>query len=558
MKKINYKVIVFTFFTLLLFLCPITIYAQGNVTTGFSGNSSVYVGNTIDVILYVDSVSGTTDNGGLAAFGGNLSYSTDKLELVGSQSLGPFAVELINGKFGGFGQNTIKGRTNIMKLTFKAKALGGASISYSGSRQPDASASPVTISGCSKNINIVNPPSGNNNLGSLTVSPGGINFNKNTTNYNVSVGSNVTSVNINATAEDFGAMVSGIGTKSLNYGNNAFQIIVTAPNGARKVYTVNVNRKDDRSSNNKLASLVVNGGELKPKFSSNTLNYKLDVPYSISSLNVNAKAEDSKAKVSVINQNNLVAEETTTVKILVTAENGSTRTYTISVTRGKDPNKVLSKNNYLSGLNVSSGVLSPAFNKNQKKYVVYVPYEVDKFSIDAQVEDTKYGKVKIDGPSKLSVGSNKYKVMVTAEDNSTAVYVVIVVRGENVLLQDLSSNIYLKSIKISDGKLKDTFSKDKFFYKYVKGKDFKIKATPEDKDSIVTIIEHEDVITILVESPSGEFGVYTLVLKKSNLFFALLISSLILVIGGGLFYYWKKKKKRTRNLENGSVEIEEL
>ena len=37
----------------------------------------------------------------------------------------------------------------------------------------------ISISGCSKTINITNPPSTNNNLSSLTVSNGSLNFNKN-------------------------------------------------------------------------------------------------------------------------------------------------------------------------------------------------------------------------------------------------------------------------------------------------------------------------------------------------------------------------------------------
>ncbi|MEK7764039.1 MAG: cadherin-like beta sandwich domain-containing protein, partial [Nitrospirota bacterium] len=51
---------------------------------------------------------------------------------------------------------------------------------------------------------------GNNNLQSLSVSPGGLNepFNANTTSYTVNVGSSVNSVTVTATAQDAGATVS--------------------------------------------------------------------------------------------------------------------------------------------------------------------------------------------------------------------------------------------------------------------------------------------------------------------------------------------------------------
>ena len=173
MEKNNKIIKTFIYF-LLLFFAPLMVNAAGSATTGFSGNSSVYVGKNIDITLYVGSVSGTTDNGGLAAFGGTISYPKDKLELVSKSSLAPFTVELNGSKLGGFGQNTIKGRSNIMKFTFKAKAVGKAIVSYSGSKQPDASASPVSISGSSKTINITNPPSSNNYLKSLSDNSYGI------------------------------------------------------------------------------------------------------------------------------------------------------------------------------------------------------------------------------------------------------------------------------------------------------------------------------------------------------------------------------------------------
>jgi len=557
MKKISRKIFNFIILSFFFFLCPFYVQALGNASTGFSGNGSVYIGNTIEVTLYVGSVSGTTDNGGLAAFGGNLNYSSDKLELIGTSSLAPFNVELVGNKFGGFGANTIKGYSNIMKFTFRAKAIGSATVSYTGSSQPDASASPVAISGCSKTINITNPPSSNNNLSSLSVSKGNISFDKNNTNYTVNVDSDVTSINIDAKAEDGGASVSGTGNKSLNFGKNTFSIVVTAPSGDKKTYYVNIVRKDNRSGNNKLSSLTVNGGDLKPGFSPNTESYNLSVPYSVSSLTVKTKTEDSKAKVSISNQSNLVAEETTAVKVTVTAENGSTRTYTIYVKRGKDPNKVLSTNNYLSELTVSTGVLSPSFNKEQLKYVVYVPYEVDSIDIHSSVEDTKYAIIKKDGPDKLSVGSNQYKLTVTAEDNSTKEYVIVVNRGENVLEQDLTSNTYLKNIKIKNGSLTTIFNKKQNVYTYISSKKIKVEATPEDENSKVNIINNNGVYTIVVESATGELNTYTLIPKDSNILNIILVGVSVLLFIVGYFVGCKfpniKDKIFNKNKEKSPV-----
>lgn len=547
MKKKIEKIIKSFLLSFFVLICPIAVKALGSATTGFSGNNSVYVGQNIEVILYVGSVSGTTNNDGLAAFGGNLNYPTDKLELVSKVSMAPFTVDLNGNKLGGFGQNTIKGYSNIIKLTFKAKALGNATISYSGSSQPDASASPVSIAASSKNISIVNPPSSNNNLKSLSVSNGSINFNKNTTTYSVNVESSVTSINVNAEAEDAGARVDGVGNRTLNYGNNSIVITVTAPSGAVKNYTINVNRKDDRSSNNNLASLSVNGGSLSPGFNANTTNYSVSVPFNVGSLQVNATPQDSKSKVSV-SDTTLVAEETRAIHVTVTAENGAAKTYVINAHRGKDPNKVLSTNNFLSKLNVSNGVLSPAFNKEHENYIVYLPYEVDRIVFDLDVEDKRYATIKREGPDVLSVGNNSYKFTVTAEDNSTKTYTVTVSRGINMTGESLSSNIYLKEIKIKNGSLKGTFDKKIFSYKYTGGK---IEAIPEDENSIVDIIENDNSAIIMVKSPSGEVGIYTLILSKINILNIIIYIALIFAIVGAFFggYYVKK---------NNIIDIEKL
>lgn len=547
MKNILNKKINFLILSFFLFLFPVlTAKADGTATTGISGNSSVYVGKTIDVVLYVST------NAPIAAFQGTLKYDTSKLELVSQTSLAPYEISLNGFVIGGLdlsGNSAINGKKNLLKLRFKAKTVGNTTITFSGPKQPGINNTSVSTSGTSKTISITNPPSTNNNLSSLSVSNGSINFNKNTTNYNISVDTNVTSIKISATAEDKGASVSGTGTKNLGYGNNKFSIIVTAPSGDKKTYTITVNRKDNRSSNNKLSSLSVDGVELSPKFNSNTKNYTVSVPFSISSLKINAKSEDSKSKVSISNTS-INAEETKDINITVTAENGGTNTYVIRATRGKDPNKVLSKNNNLSSLKVSQGILSPAFKKEQDKYIVYLPYEADSIKIDATVEDTKYATIKIEGTEKLSTGNNNYKIIVTAEDGSTKTYTVVVSRGLNMTEESLSSNVYLKSITVKKGSLKENFNKEVFDYTYTGSE---IEAVPEDDKSAVNIINRKDKSIIIVKSQSGDIGVYTLTKYKSNfinIIIYILLSLTTILSATGCYLMKNKLKKINPDLKN--------
>ena len=88
----------------------------------------------------------------------------------------------------------------------------------------------------------------------------------------------------------------------------------------------------DGSPNNKLSSLSAEGYSLTPSFGKDTESYNLIVNTSVSSIQVNAAAADSKASVSGAGSSPLNGS-TTDIAITVTAENGSARTYTIHVVK---------------------------------------------------------------------------------------------------------------------------------------------------------------------------------------------------------------------------------
>ena len=98
--------------------------------------------------------------------------------------------------------------------------------------------------------------------------------------------------------------------------------------------------KDNKSADNYLSNISVDGYELSPKFDKNTTTYTLSVPNNVTSVNVNAKTNDSKASVSGIGKID-VKEGINKIYLTVTAENGNKKTYTLKVTvQEKDPIKV--------------------------------------------------------------------------------------------------------------------------------------------------------------------------------------------------------------------------
>ena len=84
------------------------------------------------------------------------------------------------------------------------------------------------------------------------------------------------------------------------------------------------------SKDNDLKELSVEGFEITPAFSKDNLNYKVVVPEGTTSINVIANPNDSKSSVTGAGTVN-VTEGANTVNIVVRAENGSEKTYTLVV-----------------------------------------------------------------------------------------------------------------------------------------------------------------------------------------------------------------------------------
>jgi Cadherin-like beta sandwich domain len=190
---------------------------------------------------------------------------------------------------------------------------------------------------------------GNNNLQSLSVSPGPLapSFSPGATNYTVDVGTSVPSITVTARAQDAGASVRINNQTTTNLlvplngagANTTISIVVTAPNGSQKPYIVTVNRAAPGGNNN-LQSLSVSPGSLSPGFDPSKRSYTVNVADTVERITVAAQAQDAGATVSIENQTTTslsvplgAAGTSTSISIDVTAPNTSQKTYTILVNR---------------------------------------------------------------------------------------------------------------------------------------------------------------------------------------------------------------------------------
>ncbi len=124
-----------------------------------------------------------------------------------------------------------------------------------------------------------------------------------------------------------GSATVSVGSAQVVSFDTASNMTVNAP--SRKI---NIVAAPNLSGENHLSALSVSHGELSPAFATDTTAYTLTVPYEISSLSFFATAKDNKASVSVTPSDALTVGENQ-IAVVVTAENGSKRTYTVTVTR---------------------------------------------------------------------------------------------------------------------------------------------------------------------------------------------------------------------------------
>lgn len=134
-------------------------------------------------------------------------------------------------------------------------------------------------------------PSNNNSLSSIKVNDDGKFFDENKTSFDLTNESET--VNIVVTTKDSKAKVKGNGQQKLNYGKNTLKIEVTAEDGSKKVYTLNINRPDSRSKENYLLDFGFLNHDIK--FDKNKTEYELIVENNISKIGL--FASDTKSSI---------------------------------------------------------------------------------------------------------------------------------------------------------------------------------------------------------------------------------------------------------------------
>ncbi len=97
--------------------------------------------------------------------------------------------------------------------------------------------------------------------------------------------------------------------------------------------SVTVNNEASESADNSLKALTISPGTLSPAFKGSTTKYTATVDNSVTSIAVSATPVNEKATIESVTGNTNLAVGANVVQIVVKAENGTTATYKITVTR---------------------------------------------------------------------------------------------------------------------------------------------------------------------------------------------------------------------------------
>jgi hypothetical protein len=229
-------------------------------------------------------------------------------------------------------------------------------------------------------------------------------FNKDTTDYYATVGSDIEQVNITAKPED-GATVKYNDFQVLKDGDNEIIISVTAEDiTVVKKYCIHVYRK---SAESRLKNITINGGSLAPTFNPDIKVYTSKISKSHPDITVIPAPMHDKAKVETPASSQT---KDTTLIIKVTAEDERhTKSYRINV-------EVYESNAYLKDLRVEGFELKQEFQRDVYRYDLTVPKNTKEVNIIAVQEDENARISGETGRQQITEAENLFTINVVSED----------------------------------------------------------------------------------------------------------------------------------------------
>lgn len=350
------------------------------------------------------------------------------------------------------------GTTNMATFTFKVPSVEKDTqytIKFSATGMGDENLAPVANSDKTITIKVKAPENNNSNsdnsanngnngssepaqksteavLSNLGIRPNDFTgFKPNKKEYSVEVPNSTSEVEVYATASK-GEIISGLGKVALKEGNNTVEVVVRAEAGNTETYTLKIKRRTAEEEAQNASDATLKNLGINPKeydfsgFKKDQTEYSVEVPNEIKTVEVYAEATDSKAQVTGTGDIGL-NEGANEAKVEVIAQDGTKKTYTITITRKASETAATTDSKFgLSSLSISGQTISPNFKNTIYSYTVGIKEDISSLEINAVATD-KEAKIEIMGNENLQQGENTITVIVKNEKtNQTVTYKITV------------------------------------------------------------------------------------------------------------------------------------
>lgn len=259
-------------------------------------------------------------------------------------------------------------------------------------------------------------------------------FRQNKKEYSVEVPNSTSEVEVYAEALK-GEIISGTGKVSLKEGETTtVNVVVKAEAGNTEAYTLKIKRRTAEEEAQSASDATLKNLGINPKeydfsgFKKDQTEYSVEVPNEIKTVEIYAEATDSKAQVTGTGDIEL-NEGANEAKVEVVAQDGTKKTYTITITRKASEVSTTSLDNAkfgLSDLAITGLTISPTFKNSVYSYTVGLREDLSSLDIKATATDSD-AKIEIVGNENLQQGENTITVIVKNEKtNQTVTYQITV------------------------------------------------------------------------------------------------------------------------------------
>jgi len=318
--------------SMIIFVFGIMLLTRGVYAASASikaNKTSVTVGTKVTITVKVNAaawnlhVSGSA-SGSIVGFNSDAeNQSTTKTYTITPKKAGTYTVYLS----GDITDENSDTATNINKsVTITAKAKPTTTTTNNNTTTNDSKNTTTN-----NNNTTTTKKSSNANISKLTLSVEGLSFKSSQTTYSIKVGEDVDKISVGITLAHSKATYTISGNKNLKAGNNVIKIVVTAEDGTKKTYKINVNKEGNvEESSSELSNLIIEDMAFEKEFVSTETEYVGSKMKYTESLNILPFTVSEKATFEIIGNENLKIGENTIVIKVTSYDKTSTTEYKVT------------------------------------------------------------------------------------------------------------------------------------------------------------------------------------------------------------------------------------